>query len=48
MQITFEGDRTVKGFYQFIKKNAAIPFTLQKSGKSKATKKGAENMKDEL
>ncbi|XP_024382727.1 protein disulfide isomerase-like 1-4 [Physcomitrium patens] len=46
--ITFEGDRTVKGFYQFIKKNAAIPFTLQKSGKSKATKKCAENMKDEL
>ena len=28
MQITFHGERSVKGLYQFLKKNAAIPFVL--------------------
>ena len=30
-QITVESDRTVKALYQFLKKNAAIPFTLPKT-----------------
>ncbi len=28
--ITFDGDRTVKGIYKFLKTNAAIPFKLPK------------------
>lgn len=48
MQITFEGDRTVKGFYQFLKKHAAIPFALHRTAKSKASNKAAEDVKDEL
>uniref|UniRef100_A0A7N0RA97 Protein disulfide isomerase n=1 Tax=Kalanchoe fedtschenkoi TaxID=63787 RepID=A0A7N0RA97_KALFE len=28
--ITFEGERTVVEFYKFLKKNAAIPFKLQR------------------
>ena len=55
MQITFEGDRTVRGFYQFLKKNAAIPFALPKSEKSKGSKADPEivqsseaDLKDEL
>jgi hypothetical protein len=48
MQITFGGDRTVKGFYQFLKKNAAIPFSLPRTAKSKASNKVAEDVKDEL
>lgn len=53
--ITFEGDRTVRGFYQFLKKNAAIPFALPKSEKSKGSKADPEivqsseaDLKDEL
>lgn len=46
--ITFSGDRTVKGFYQFLKKNAAIPFSLPRTAKSKASNKVAEDAKDEL
>lgn len=29
-QITFDGDRTVKEFVRFLKKEAAIPFTVPK------------------
>lgn len=46
--ITFEGERTVKGFYQFLKKHAAIPFALPRTAKSKASNKAAEDVKDEL
>jgi hypothetical protein len=38
----------VKGFYQFLKKNAAIPFSLPRTAKSKASNKVAEDVKDEL
>ncbi|KAI5059121.1 hypothetical protein GOP47_0025440 [Adiantum capillus-veneris] len=31
--VTVDVDRTVKSFYQFLKKNAAIPFTIAKSSK---------------
>ena len=48
MQITFDGDRTVKGFYQFLKKNAAISFALPRTAKSKASHKVIEDVKDEL
>lgn len=56
MQITFEGDRTVKGFYQFLKKHAAIPFALPRTAKAtasteattEATTKATETIKDEL
>lgn len=49
MQITFEGDRTVKGFYQFLKKNAGIPFALPRTAnKSKSASKATEDTKDEL
>jgi len=34
--ITFDGDRTVKGFYKFLKANAAIPFKLPKKSKTES------------
>lgn len=33
-QITVDEDRTVKSLYQFLKKNAAIPFTVVKASKA--------------
>jgi protein disulfide-isomerase A1 len=44
MQITFDGERTVKGLYRFLKKNAAIPFALPKPTKPKPS----NSLKDEL
>ncbi|XP_024544402.1 protein disulfide isomerase-like 1-4 [Selaginella moellendorffii] len=53
--ITVDADRSVKAFYQFLKKNAAIPFTLPKSEKTKsqapeeaAAPPKKEELKDEL
>ncbi|KAG0621351.1 hypothetical protein M758_3G013000 [Ceratodon purpureus] len=46
--ITFDGDRTVKGFYQFLKRKASIPFALPRTAKSKPSNKVAEDLKDEL
>ena len=57
-QITVESDRTVKALYQFLKKNAAIPFTLPKTGSilyqvhpsepSKEVQEPAYDIKEEL
>lgn len=55
MQITFDGERTIKGFYQFLKKNVVIPFSLPKNAKSKSLRATPElvqgrgtDLKDEL
>ncbi len=60
MQVTFDGERTVKGFYQFLKRNAAIPFSLPKPSQSQQNSPAApvsatiektssgEQLKDEL
>jgi protein disulfide-isomerase A1 len=60
MQVTFDGERTVKGFYQFLKRNAAIPFSLPKPSQSHQNSPAApvsatiektssgEQLKDEL
>ena len=44
LQIMFNDDRIVKGLYQFLKKNAAIPFALPRTMKPKAL----NVIKDEL
>ncbi|CAK9227481.1 unnamed protein product [Sphagnum jensenii] len=58
--VTFDGERTVKGFYQFLKRNAAIPFSLPKPSQSQQNSPAApvsatiektssgEQLKDEL
>lgn len=46
--ITFHGDRTVKGLYQFLKKNAAIPFALPKPAQTRAPNKVEQIPNDEL
>ncbi|KAL9675057.1 hypothetical protein QQ045_003257 [Rhodiola kirilowii] len=57
--ITFEGERTVVEFYKFLKKNAAIPFKLQRPTSSKKVEettttgaaeeeKTSSDLKDEL
>jgi len=54
--ITFDDDRTVKGFYKFLKTNAAIPFKLPKKSKPESVEatpvtpdsSAAEQPKDEL
>lgn len=54
--ITFDGDRTVKGFYKFLKANAAIPFKLPKKSKTESVEStpatedtsAADQPKDEL
>ncbi|KAF6167883.1 hypothetical protein GIB67_027661 [Kingdonia uniflora] len=45
--ITFDGDRTVVGLYKFLKKNAAIPFKLQKPASSKSEDAGVDATKSE-
>lgn len=54
--ITFDRDRTVKGFYKFLKANAAIPFKLPKKSKTESVEStpatedtsAADQPKDEL
>ena len=46
----YDGERTVKGFTKFLKKNAAIPFKLEKKSKDQAEESAEETgyAKDEL
>ena len=56
LQIAVEAERSVKGLYQFLKQNVAIPFTLSKSGggetastiETKVDASTSDNTKDEL
>ena len=55
-QIAVESERSVKGLYQFLKQNVAIPFTLSKSAggetastiDTKVDASTPDNKKDEL
>lgn len=56
MQITVDTDRTVVALYKFLKKNASIPFKLQKptlppkteSSVGKESADSSSDVKDEL
>lgn len=58
VQITVETDRTVVAFYKFLKKNASIPFKLQKptstpkpassDAKESEAQSSSSDVKDEL
>ncbi|MCO5586322.1 hypothetical protein L7F22_040261 [Adiantum nelumboides] len=45
--ITVDVDRSVKSFYQFLKKNAAIPFTIAKPSKAEEVQLGSKPLSPE-
>jgi protein disulfide-isomerase A1 len=45
-QITVESDRTVKALYRFLKKNAAIPFTLPRTRTTRSEVQTSESIQD--
>lgn len=46
MQITVDVDRTVVGFYKFLKKHASIPFQLQKPTSTSKTESKSSDVKE--